>query len=89
MGFFDQVGGFFKGAWDNAIKPGISEIWNTGKGFVTNVTSLPSTIIGGSQALAGKLIDKGSSTLESLGQSLSMPLLIGAGVLGGILLLKK
>ena len=89
MGFFDQVGGFFKGAWDNVIKPAGTEIWNTGKGLVTNITSLPGNVIQGGQAVANNLINKGASTLDSLGQSLSMPLLIGAGILGGVLLLKK
>lgn len=41
------------------------------------------------ETIGTRLIDKGSSTIESLGQSLSLPLVIGAALLGGILLLKK
>lgn len=88
MGFFDQVGGFFKSAWSD-VKSGVSEVFNTGKGIVTNITSLPNNVIMGSQKIAGQLITTGGTTLSSLGSSLSFPLVIGAAVIGGILLLKK
>lgn len=100
QGFFKGLGKKIKYGANKYIATPISHaakaVYGTAKSVVNTLHKDARDLVSGiggiikrGQDTANNLINKGSSTLNSLGQSLSMPLLIGAGVLGGIFLLKK
>lgn len=88
MGFFDGLRDTFNSVV-STVKNGVSEVWGTGKSFVSGVKDFATSTVQGGQAVLGKLIDKAGDTATNLGQSLSMPLLLLGAAAGGFLLLKN
>lgn len=79
-----------------SIKAGATTVLNTAKSAVSTLHQDARDLIGGAgnlikrgQDTVGNLINKGADTITGLGKSLSMPLMIGVGVLGAIFLLNK
>lgn len=67
----------------------VATVYKDSKGFVQGVGQFATNNINQSFGLGNRLIDKSGDTISSLGKSLSMPLVIGAGLLGGIYLLGR
>lgn len=70
--------------------------WDEFKSFgksVKEVITAPISIVTNAQkglfGLADKALDRGSQTIQSLGQSLSLPLIVGGGALLAFLAFKK
>jgi hypothetical protein len=84
----------------NKVESGVSAVFNAGVNLTNKVVDGGFNFMKGQQQIVGKFIDKGGdvilkgedvvgNTVSNVASSLSLPLMIGAGLLGGILLLKK
>lgn len=71
-----------------AVASGVSTVYKDTKQLVTAVASGTKDLAEDVVGLGGKIVDKTADTVQSVGSSLMMPLLIGAGVVGGLYLMK-
>jgi hypothetical protein len=101
MGFFSDIGNGIKSAassiWSEAKKIKPKEIVNTvysdvksGVSAVANhVMKTQDSIVNGTVNTVNHVVDKGSETIESLGSSLSMPLMLIGGAAALYMLTQK
>jgi phage-related protein len=86
-------------AWDgvksvaNKATGAVSTVYNDVKsgvsGYTNNVFSLANHVVGSAQNVLNNGISTVGSTVSSVGSSLAMPLAIGAGILGFVMLTRK
>lgn len=83
-----SVGGILSTGAQKA-ESAVTTVYNDAKSFLVRQSDTVNNLINKGEQLGEKVLDTAGGTISNLGSSLSFPLVIGAAIVGGILLLKN